>query len=105
MSCLLERHITIFFLDHDPPKDACTTVDPEKSAIMVSVYKPVTLITGTTPTAAGMIALKNLLGNGAAKYGYRDFKASWCCSSRSSRRYIGHGSELCSEIVWPSVEV
>ena len=72
---------------------------------MMSVYKPVTLIAGTTATAAGMIALESIQGNGVTKYGYRDFKASWCCPSRSSRRFIGHGSELYSEIVWPSVKV
>ena len=72
---------------------------------MMSVYKPVTLITGATPTAAGMIVLGSMLGNGTAKYGYRDFKASWCSSSRSSWRYIDCGSELCSVIAWPSVEV
>ena len=72
---------------------------------MVSVYKPVTLTTGTTPTAAGMVALESILGERVAKYGYRDFKAPWCSSSRSSRRYIGRGSELCSEIVSPGVEV
>ena len=71
---------------------------------MMSVYKPVILITGTTPTAAGMIALGTILGNGTTKYGNRDFKAPWY-SSWSSRRYIDRGSELCSEIVWPSVEV
>ena len=41
---------------------------------MMSVYKLVTFNTRTTTTAAGMIALGSILGNEAAKYGYRDFK-------------------------------
>ena len=36
---------------------------------MMSVYKPVTLITGTTPTAASMIALGSILANEAASMG------------------------------------
>ena len=59
---------------------------------MMSAFKPITLITGTTPTAAGMIALGSILGNEAAKYGYRDFKAPCCSSSPFSWRYIDHGS-------------
>ena len=72
---------------------------------MMSVYKPVTLTTGIAPTAVGLIAPESILGNGVAKDGYRDFNAPWCFCSRSSWRYIGRSSELCSGIVWPSVEV
>ena len=36
---------------------------------MMSVYKPVTLITGATPAAAGMISLGSILGNGPRRMG------------------------------------
>ena len=72
---------------------------------MMIVYKPVTLTTGATPAAAGMIALESMLGNGAAKYGYRDFKTPRCSSAQSSWQYIDRSSEFCSEIAGPSVEV
>ena len=72
---------------------------------MTSVYKPVTLITGIIPIAAGMIAIGSILDNGVANHGYRDFKVLRCSSSRSSRRYLDRGSELCNDNEWPSVKV